>query len=107
MLLRNGPSLTEAMWRPGIDFDVGLVTVVFVLFCCLFLLQNRSRFQDVGFAILPFVKARRLVACPGRLLVTLARPDRLDQRVDSQVPFPHLSLLFLLVFGHVEYIVLG
>lgn len=70
MLLRNERSLTEAMWRPGIVFDVGLVTVVFVFFC-LFFLQIRSRFQYVGFAILSFVKARRLVARPGRSLVML------------------------------------
>lgn len=36
MLLRDVRSLTEAMWRPGIDFDVGLVTVVFVFFWLFF-----------------------------------------------------------------------
>lgn len=79
------------MWRPGIDFDVGLVTIVFFFFC-LFFLQTRSRFQNVGYAILPFVKARRLVARPGRSLVMLVRQNELDQRVDSLIPFfPHFS----------------
>lgn len=74
------------MWRPGIVFEVGLVTVVFVFFCPFFL-RTRSPFQYVGFAILSFVKARRLVARPGRSLVMLVGQNGLDQRVDSLILF--------------------